>query len=575
MKSLPLADPGTPDTRSSGRYLLWIMRMQGWVLVMAVLSGVVWMVALALMPAIIGKAIDDGITTGDTSQLVFWAGMLLAAGVTQAAAGIVRHRYSVTMWLDAAYRTVQLVSRKATQLGATLPKRVATGEVVSVGANDIAHVGNSVDVLGRAAGSVVAFLVVAAILLEASTTLGLVVLIGLPLLLIAIGPLLKPLQDRNLAARELQGELNKLASDIVAGLRVLRGIGGEEVFHRRYVRESQRVRDAGVRVARLQSILDALQILLPGIFVVFVVWLGARFATEGEISPGELVAFYGYAVFLVMPLRTATEFVNKMIRARVAASRVVAVLALEPDFDEPANPAAEPIGDTLVDAESGFVAEEGRLTAIVSDDPAESARIADRLGRFAPGNVTLGGVPLDELSTEVIRRRILVSDTSSTLFTGTLSDELTVDQTHVDEAEDELALAQAIDTASADDVLTALPDGLSSRVEERGRTFSGGQRQRLVLARALVADPDVLILVEPTSAVDAHTEARIAERLHGARAGRTTVVVTASPLVLDRVDEVAFVADGEVAAVGTHRELLAAAPAYRRTVTRGEEDDES
>jgi len=575
MKSLPLADPGTPDTRSSGRYLLWIMRMQGWVLVMAILSGVVWMVAQALMPAIIGKAIDDGITTGDTSQLVFWAGMLLAAGVTQAAAGIVRHRYSVTMWLDAAYRTVQLVSRKATQLGAALPKRVATGEVVSVGANDIAHVGNSVDVLGRAAGSVVAFLVFAAILLQASTTLGLVVLIGLPLLLIAIGPLLKPLQQRNMAARELQGELNKLASDIVAGLRVLRGIGGEEVFHRRYVRESQRVRDAGVRVARLQSILDALQILLPGIFVVFVVWLGARFATEGEISPGELVAFYGYAVFLVMPLRTATEFVNKMIRARVAASRVVAVLALEPDFDEPANPAPEPIGNTLVDAESGFVAEEGRLTAIVSDDPAESARIADRLGRFAPGNVTFGGVPLDELSTEVIRRRILVSDTSSTLFTGTLSDELTVDQTHVDAAEDELALAQAIDTASADDVLTALPDGLSSRVEERGRTFSGGQRQRLVLARALVADPDVLILVEPTSAVDAHTEARIAERLHGARAGRTTVVVTASPLVLDRVDEVAFVADGEVAAVGNHRELLAAAPAYRRTVTRGEEDDES
>lgn len=572
MKSLPLANPGTPDIRTSGRYLLFVMRAQGWVMVAAIASGIVWMVAQALMPAIIGQAIDDGVTTGDTSQLIFWAGMLLVAGVTQAVAGIIRHRFSVTMWLDAAYRTVQLVSRKASELGATLPKRVATGEVVSVGANDIAHVGNSVDVLGRAAGSVVAFLVVAAILLEASTTLGLVVLIGLPVLLVAIGPLLKPLQDRNLRARELQGELNKLASDIVAGLRVLRGIGGEEVFHRRYVRESQRVRDAGVRVARLQSILDALQILLPGIFVVLVVWLGARFAMEGQISPGELVAFYGYAVFLVMPLRTATEFVNKMIRARVAASRVIAVLALEPDFTEPDSPATEPEGNTLVDVESGFVAEEGRLTAVVSDDPAETARIADRLGRFAPGRVTLGGVPLDELPTEVIRRRILVSDTASTLFSGTLSDELTVDASA---GADELTLPRAIDAASADDVLVALPDGLSSRVEERGRTFSGGQRQRLVLARALVADPDVLVLVEPTSAVDAHTEARIAERLHEARAGRTTVVVTASPLVLDRADQVAFVADGQVAAVGTHRELLAAAPAYRRTVTRGEEDEVS
>jgi ABC-type multidrug transport system fused ATPase/permease subunit len=570
MKSLPLADPGRPDTRSAGRYLLFVMRSQGRVLVMAIISGIVWMVAQALMPAIIGRAIDEGVAAGDTSRLLFWASLLLAAGVTQAVAGIIRHRFSVTMWLDAAYRTVQLVSRKAAALGATLPKRVATGEVVSVGANDIAHVGNSVDVLGRAAGSVASFLVVALILLEASATLGLVVLIGLPLLLIAIGPLLKPLQQRNLRARELQGELNNLAGDIVAGLRVLRGIGGEDVFHRRYVRESQRVRDAGVRVARLQSILDALQILLPGVFVVFVVWLGARFAMQGDISPGELVAFYGYAVFLVMPLRTATEFANKIIRARVAASRVVAVLALEPDFAEPEHPSPEPSGNTLIDADSGFVAEEGRLTALVSDEPAETARIADRLGRFAPGRVTLGGMPLSELPTDVIRRRILVSDTASTLFSGSLRTELDVGAR--DRQADELALAGAIDAASADDVLVALPNGLDSRVEERGRTFSGGQRQRLVLARALVADPDVLVLVEPTSAVDAHTEARIAARLHEARAGRTTVVVTASPLVLDRADQVAFVADGQVAAVGTHRELLSAVPAYRQTVTRGEEE---
>jgi ABC-type multidrug transport system fused ATPase/permease subunit len=572
MKSLPLADPGTPDLRSPGRYLLFVMRSQGWVLVGAIGFGVVWMVAQALMPAIIGRAIDEGIATGDTGQLLFWAAMLLVAGVTQAAGGIFRHRFSVTMWLDAAYRTVQLVSRKAADLGATLPKRVATGEVVSVGANDIAHVGNSVDVLGRAAGSVVAFLVVAVILLEASASLGLTVLIGLPALLIAIGPLLKPLQQRNLAARELQGELNNLASDIVAGLRVLRGIGGEDVFHRRYVAESQRVRHAGVRVARLQSILDALQILLPGIFVIFVVWLGARFAMRGEITPGELVAFYGYAVFLVMPLRTATEFANKMIRARVAASRVVAVLALRSDFAEPEHPSPEPSSNAMVDEVSGFVAEAGRLTALVSDDPAETAGIADRLGRFAPGYVTLGGVPLSELPTDVIRRRVLVSDTRSTLFSGELRDELTSGGRNGGRTDD-ATLARAIDAASADDVLVALPDGLGSRVEERGRTFSGGQRQRMVLARALVSDPDVLVLVEPTSAVDAHTEARIAERLRDVRAGRTTVIVTASPLVLDRVDQVAFVADGRVSAVGAHRELLATVPAYRRTVTRGEEED--
>jgi ABC-type multidrug transport system fused ATPase/permease subunit len=128
--------------------------------------------------------------------------------------------------------------------------------------------------------------------------------------------------------------------------------------------------------------------------------------------------------------------------------------------------------------------------------------------------------------------------------------------------------------AAAEDVLDALPDGLDAEVDEAGRGFSGGQRQRLALARAVLADPDVLVLVEPTSAVDAHTEVLVADRLRQARHAdgrRTTVVTTASPLLLDRCDDVAFVLAGQVVARGTHRELLAESPRYRDTVTRGED----
>nr|CAA9357442.1 MAG: Heterodimeric efflux ABC transporter, permease/ATP-binding subunit 1 [uncultured Nocardioidaceae bacterium] len=567
MRNLPLADPGTPDTGSSTRYLVWITRVQPWTVAGAVAAGIVWMVAQALMPAVVGKAIDAGVAARDGEQLRLWAFALLGVGLTQAVAGVVRHRFSVVLWLDAAYRSVQLIGRASARIGAGLPKRVATGEVVSVGANDMAHIGNSVDALGRAVGSLVAFVVVSFILLSTSVTLGLTVLIGLPLLLLAIGPLLRPLQQRNMAAREMQGELNSLASDIVVGLRVLRGIGGEDVFHGRYVAESQRVRAAGVRVARLQSLLDALQVLLPGAFVVVVVWLGARLAVQGVISPGELVAFYGYAAFLVIPLRTATEFVNKVIRGRVAASRLLAILALQPEFAEPTVPAAEPPGSRLVDEESGFVATPGRLTAVVSEDQVATARVADRLGKFRPGRVTFDGVPLAELPTPVVRRRVLVSDTTSTLFSGILRDELDVRGQG-----DEAHLMAALTTASAEDVMEALPDGLDSEVEEKGRSFSGGQRQRLALARALVADPDVLVLDEPTSAVDAHTEARIAARLREARAGRTTVVMTSSPLLLDQVDEVAFLVGGRVVAQGGHHDLLESVPGYRRTVMRGEDD---
>ena len=287
---LPLADPGTPDVRSPGRYLWWVARGQLPTIIGGVTFGTIWMVAQSVMPAIIGKAIDAGVADQDMSQLWFWALALLGVGIVQAAAGIVRHRFAVQNWLIAAYRTVQLVARHAVRLGATLPRRVPTGEVVSIGTSDLAHVGNSIEVMGRAAGALVSFFVVAAILLNASVTLGLVVLIGVPVLLVALGPLLKPLQKRNMAQREMMGELNTLASDIVGGLRVLRGIGGEDVFHRRYVEESQRVRGAGIQVGRLQSVLDALQVFLPGVFVVVVVWLGPG-SRSREISPGELVAF--------------------------------------------------------------------------------------------------------------------------------------------------------------------------------------------------------------------------------------------------------------------------------------------
>ncbi|MFZ5846142.1 MAG: ABC transporter ATP-binding protein [Actinomycetota bacterium] len=566
MRHLPLDHPGTADHRSPLRFLWWLVLGQWHTMLLAMFFGIVWMVAQAVMPAVIGRAIDEGIAAKDTGALVLWTGTMLGIGLVQAAAGIMRHRFAVTNWLTTAYRTVQLVARQAVDLGATLPKKVATGEVVAIGTSDLSHLGNAMDITARAAGALVSFLVVAVILLRTSVTLGLVVLLGVPLLLVAVGPLLKPLQRRTLAQREMMGQLSNLATDIVSGLRVLRGIGGERVFHDRYARESQRVRAAGVRVGRLQSVLDALQILLPGVFVVVVVWLGARFAVQGRISPGELVAFYGYAAFLMIPLRTATELANKWIRAFVAARRVVRVLALEPEvptgqgrYDEP------PVGAELVDVGSGLRVPADQVTAIVSDPPEDAAALADRLGRYAEGEVHWGDVPLDGVAREVVRRRIVVSDSGSTLFSGRLEEQIDV------RGSGRADVVAALHTASAEDVLEALPDGLDTVVTERGRSFSGGQRQRLVLARALAADPEILVLVEPTSAVDAHTEARVAERIRAHREGRTTVVTTSSPLLLDRVDNVAFLHNGKVVAWGRHRELLDTVPEYRAVVTRDEE----
>jgi ABC-type multidrug transport system fused ATPase/permease subunit len=294
---------------------------------------------------------------------------------------------------------------------------------------------------------------------------------------------------------------------------------------------------------------------------------------SGEITIGELVAFYGYAAFLVGPLRNATEAADKVIRGLVAARRVIRLLEIEPAVADPTEPipieavAARAGQAELVDTRSGLVVPAGAIMAVAATDTADATALANRLGRYVDAEVLWRGIPLDRLPVAAVHERVLVADSEARLFSGRLRDELDVRGTASD-----ATVAAGLHTASAEDVIDALADGLEEAIEERGRSLSGGQRQRLLLARALLVDPPVLVLVEPTSAVDAHTEARIAARLRAARTGRTTVVMTTSPLVLDRVDTVAFLDEGTVAATGTHRELLDGSPGYRALVTRGEDE---
>lgn len=562
MKKLPDADPGTPDDRSSVRYLRWLIRRSWRPVYAAIALAVLWMLCQAFVPAIVGKAIDAA-TEGDRGGLLTWSLALLAAGIGQAVFGVSRHRFAVVNFLGGMFRTVQVTVRKAGQLGSALSRRLDTGEVVAIGTSDIRQIGAAIDITARGTGSLLAVVTVTIILLTTSVPLGLVVVLGVPLLMAIVGLLIRPLHHRQQAYREQQGLLTGRAADLVGGLRVLRGVGGEAVMGERYREDSQLLRAAGVRTARVESLLEAAQVLLPGIFLVLVTWLGARFALDGQITVGQLVSFYAYAAFLVTPLRQLTEAIDKLTRGHVSARRVVSMLRVRTDLPDPAVPVdPERFRGPLTDPASGVTILPGRTTAIVATVPAEAAAIVDRLGRYADGAL-IGGVPLSEFELTTVRERILVADNDARLFTGPMRADL--------DPGGDGRLAEALHTAAAADIVEALPGGLDSEVAERGRTFSGGQQQRLRLVRALVADPETLILVEPTSAVDAHTEARIADRLAAARTGRTTVICTSSPLVLDRADEVIFVDRGRVVASGTHRGLLDDEPRYARTVLREEE----
>ncbi len=569
---LPYEHPGTPDLRSPLSFLGWVGRGQWRTLAVATAFGVVWMVTQALFPAAMSRAIDQGIVAGRADQLVLWCAVLVGLGVVSALAGAGRHWFAVNNWLRAAFRSIQLVGWHSADVGEALPRQTPTGDVVAVVASDAMRLGGLFDVFARMVGAVVSYVVVAVILLGTSRTLGLVVLVGVPILTALLAFIVRPLQKRQAHQREESGRLIGLGADTVAGLRVLRGIGGEHTFLRRYAGQSQQVRQVGYRVAGVQAALDAAQVLLPGVFVLVVTWLGARYALQGDISVGELVAFYGYSAFLVLPLRTATEFVDRFSRAHIGAAKLIRVLAVQPDHrDHPdrSRHAAEPApGVPLVDERSGVVVEPGLLTAVVTARPEDAAALADRLGRFGrdAAGVRLGSTSLLDLPLETVRRRVVVSETDPRLFTGSLREELDPWGRY-----DDAAILRTLSVASGEDVLEALADGLDSEVEERGRSFSGGQRQRLALTRALLTGAETLVLVEPTSAVDAHTEARIAGRLAAAREGLTTAVMTASPLLLDHADRVLFLQDGIVTARGTHHELLHTNPAYRAVVTRGED----
>lgn len=561
-----MEDPGTPETRSPVRYLVWLASHQRWLLSLNALFGIGWMVAQALVWAAVGAAIDHGVEGHHEGQLFKWVGVVVVLGLIQAICGSLRHQLAVTNWMNATYRTVQVIGNRLSATGSAMTEDIPSGDIVNTVAADAPRIGSVYDSFARFSGAVVAWIVVSFILLSTSVQLGLIVLLGVPILGSLTVPLMRPLHRTQAAQREATGRLAALGSDTVAGLRILRGVGGEDVFFNNYRRQSQVVRVAGTRIAAPQAGLESGQVLLPAILTALVTFFGARDVMNGTLQPGELVAFFGYASFLTTPLRTAIEYVIMSTRAYVGAGRVLRIMAVEPLVGDPVDPLTWPVRLTrLEDRTSGLLLERGALAALVTETPDEATLQADRLGRFVSNTegVYLNGAAIDLYSLNDVRTHVVVSEIEPRLFSGELRYEL-MPHGLVNDAR----ILEALVATSALDVLDALDDGLATTIEERGRGFSGGQRQRLNLARAILSDAEVLVLVEPTSAVDTHTEGRIAARLRAARSGRTTLVATTSPLLLERVDEVFLLVDGRVVDTGTHDELVARSARYRQIVLR-------
>lgn len=547
-------------------YLWWLVRCQRRRVAAGAVLSTLSMVGLTLPPYLLSRAVDDGLVPGRSSALLGWSAALLGVGVVNAWLSIMRHRTMTRVRMDASFRTTRVVLEQVTRLGASLSRRVAAGEVVTIGSADLSAITRSMTVTGPGTAAVIAYLVVAWLLLSVSAVLAAVVLLGVPMLMAVVGPLLGRLQGVQTSYREGQSQLGARMVDIVEGLRVLNAFGGKQTYAERYRTDSTRLREQGYRVGAVTSWIDALGVGLPAVFLAVVTWMAARLAVQGTITAGQLVAVYGYVAVLVVPVSFFIEGGYDITRGLVAARRVTRFLDQQPMIVDGGGPGpAHP--DVLHDKTSGVRVEPGRMTAIVSARPAESAAVVERLGRFVDSDATWGPDRLDAVALTEVRRRILLADNDADLFAGTLRDVLAGRTDR-----DDQAITHAIHTAAADDVVLGLRHGLDSGVEAHGRNLSGGQRQRIRLARALLTDPEVLLAVEPTSALDAHTEAILAGRLHAARADRTTVVTTTSALLLDHVDTVQLLVDDRVIATGSHRTLLDTHLAYRDLIVRGDAD---
>ncbi|MEU3660935.1 ABC transporter ATP-binding protein [Streptomyces sp. NPDC032940] len=476
-----------------------------------------------VLPWFLGRIVDEGLTAGDRGALLSWSLGMFAVSLLNPVCYTLGYRQMALAEAETERRTAECLTER---LGERADEhdgdeeQPEAGDVVNLLTGDSQATASMCSTLGHGAMNVIAFALGTVMVWRIHVWLGVTLAVGVLATTFVAGPLLGRLQGRRQGYRDELADLTRQAGDVTAGLRVLRGIGGEQRFLGRYRAQSRRLRDAGYRMTSSSSWVQALQQAVPLAYLAAIMWIGARLAVSGAISVGELSAAFGYATGLIMYSGSLLGNAQAVVEARVGASRLLT--ALSGGTDAPPAGHGPAAGGELRDAGTGLTVPEGGLTVVVTERTARASAALRRLAGYdAPdAGVTWGGRPVRETPPRERRAHAMLLDDEDYLFAGTLREVLNAD--------DDTAL-RALDTACATDVLTRLGTSLDGKITDRGRDLSGGQRQRVALARALAADPPVLLAVEPTSALDATTEARVAARVARARRGRTTVVVSTSP----------------------------------------------
>ncbi|EFL30086.1 ABC transporter transmembrane protein [Streptomyces viridochromogenes DSM 40736] len=447
-----------------------------------------------------------------------------------------------------------------------------SGEVLTIATEDADQTADIIEVVPLLISSLVAVVVAALALGLADVRLGLLVIVGTVAILSILSVLSRRIGSSTQEQQARVARAGAKVADLITGLRPLHGFGGNHAAFRSYRKVSTEAKLQAITVAKVNGAYAGAALALNAVLAGAVTLTAGWLAFDGQIGIGELVMAVGLAQFIMEPLRLFSEMPKYVMIARASAARMALVLTAPPvSTPGPERPAAG--GNLELDGvrygtlrDLKFQVSAGEFVAIAAYRPREAADLASVLAGHVPpgayeGAVRVGGRELADLSIEAVREHMLVNPYDGEIFAGTL-------RTNIDPSGTSRTVPEAVEASMLTDVVALHRDGLDHGVRDRGANLSGGQRQRLSLARALAADMDILVLHDPTTAVDAVTEQLIARNVAKLRRGRTTVVITSSPALLDAADRVLVLDDGAVTAEDTHRNLLATDEDYCLAVAR-------